>query len=195
MSPTPRTVSLRNEFVRKSLHLAMTGIAVWIYYVDQPLMGIGLIIATIFSVLIDLWRLNNNRINRYIRRFYRHLLRRHEQDMFLGSSHYMIAGLLSAYLFDREVAAASMAYLCLGDPAATFVGAKLGRVRMGTKSLEGSAAFFAVAAVIGLVVFPGRRDLVLIGAVVGAVAEWLPVPMDDNFRIPLMSGLVLSLFR
>ncbi len=195
MNPSEEKISLRSEIPRKSLHLAMTAVPVWIYFIHQPLLGIGLIIATLISVLLDLWRLNNRRINRYVRRFFRGFLRTHEQEAFLGSSHFMLAGLLSVYLFEREIAVMAMAYLSLGDFAAGLIGRRLGRIRIGKKSLEGSAAFFAVAILIGLLVMPGRRDLILLGAVVSTLVEALPIPIDDNFRIPLISGLLLSLFN
>lgn len=194
MNEQKESSSLRNEIPRKTLHVMMTAVPVWIYFTSQPILGIGLIIATVISVFLDLWRLNNRRINRYIRRFFKGLLRQHEQETFLGSSHYMIAGLLCAYLFERQIAVMAMAYLSLGDFAAALIGKRFGRIRIGQKSLEGSTAFFTVAILIGLLVFPERRDLVVMGAVVSTLVEALPIPIDDNFRIPLISGFVLSLF-
>jgi dolichol kinase len=34
--------------------------------------------------------------------------------------------------------------------------------------------------------------LALIGALVATVAEALPVPMDDNMRVPIVSGLAMQ---
>ncbi len=32
---------------------------------------------------------------------------------------------------------------------------------------------------------------VAVGAVVGAAVEALPIPVNDNFRVPLLSGLAM----
>ena len=91
------------------------------------------------------------------------------------------------------MAVLALSFLILGDTAAAIVGKSVGRVRIFGKTLEGSLACFAVC--YGLTaIMPGIPFPVgLIGAAVATVFELLPIPLDDNFRIPLSAGFAMEL--
>ena len=82
---------------------------------------------------------------------------------------------------------------------ATVIGEKFGRRRVFNKSLEGSLACLASCLLIGLVmtkVSPGMvLPVVIAGAVSATVIEFLPIPVNDNFTIPLFSAGIMILFR
>jgi len=184
--------SLRHELQRKSLHLAMIIIPVWVYFVPSAPALIGLIIATFATVSVDLLRLSDQRLKRFFARFFRSLIRSHEEEHLIGSTYYMIAALLSVVVFDHTVAIAALTFLVLGDAAAAIVGKRFGRPMYWGKSLHGSTACFLVCFAVGWPVL-GFVWLAIVGALAATIAEALPVPMDDNMRVPIFSGLTMQL--
>ncbi len=96
-----------------------------------------------------------------------------------------------------DAALAALLYLALGDGAAGLVGRNWGHLRIGAKSLEGSLACFLTCWGVGTVVLEpafGSAEAVL-GALVATAAEALPLPLNDNLWLPLLSGLALTLLR
>ena len=196
MCPQPASAgdgfSLRRELQRKSLHLAMIVIPAWVALVPRRPALLGLIVATTLTVSVDLLRLSDRRFRRFFARLFRSLIRPHERAHLIGSTYYMIAALLSVIVFDRSVAVAALTFLVLGDAAAAIVGRRFGRPGLFGKSPQGSAACLGVCLAAG---WPILHDptLVVVGALAATIAEALPVPMDDNMRVPVFSGLAMQL--
>ncbi len=115
----------------------------------------------------------------------------------INSSTYFLVGVTLAILaFQREAALLGVVVLTLADPFAMLVGRRLGRVRiLGEKTLEGTAAFFGMAAVAGsfyLLAFAppeisllGRLAIAFSTALVGSMAELFSKQLDDNLTITL----------
>jgi dolichol kinase len=183
--------SFRHELQRKSVHLSMIIIPLWVYFMPPNWALLGLIIATFATVVTDLLRLSDRRLRRFFLQLFRSVIRQHEEDHLLGSTYFMIAALLSVILFEKMIAISALTYLVLGDSAAAFAGKKWGRPTYWGKSLQGSAACFLVCVTIGALLLSDPW-LVLVGALAATVAEALPVPMDDNMRVPVLSGVVMQ---
>jgi dolichol kinase len=96
--------------------------------------------------------------------------------------------------------------LMVGDGAAALVGRRYGRHRYpfvlaASKSLEGSAAFLLTALLtalpLALAAPPGHPPLTPaqlgLGALTATLAEALDLPANDNVRVPLVAGLVMTL--
>jgi len=197
MSPShaPEThggFSLKRELQRKSIHLAMIAIPIWVYFAPPDRALLGLIIATFATVAVDLLRLSDQRLKRFFYQLFRSLIRPHEAEHLIGSTYYMIAALLVVIAFDRMIAIAALTFLVLGDAAAAIVGKRFGRALYWGKSPQGSLACFAVCLALAWPLL-GRWDVAVAGALTATVAEALPVPMDDNMRVPIFSGLVMQL--
>lgn len=97
----------------------------------------------------------------------------------------------------RDVVLAVLLYLALGDGAAALVGRSWGHLRIGAKSLEGSLACFLVCWGVGTLCLEpafGTVEVVL-GALTATLVEALPLPLNDNLWLPLVSGLALTLLR
>ena len=187
---------LAAELKRKAIHLASLVIplgyfaspASWYVWWERALLA-----SVILSLAIEVFRLNHPRTRHVFRHYFGELLRNHEEATLLGSTYLLIACLLSIHLFPKPVAVLALSFLILGDTAAAIVGKSVGRVRIFGKTLEGSLACFAVC--YGLTaIMPGIPFPVgLIGAAVATVFELLPIPLDDNFRIPLSAGFAMEL--
>ncbi|MBI3549342.1 MAG: hypothetical protein HY078_09910 [Elusimicrobia bacterium] len=92
---------------------------------------------------------------------------------------------------------AALLYLAFGDMAAAMVGKAFGRVNIGfwgrKKTLEGSVACLAVCAAAGLAAGLSPAAA-LAGAVTATAIEIVPVPLNDNFWMPIGAAFVLSFF-
>ena len=114
-----------------------------------------------------------------------------------GSIYFTIVALVSIALFSKEIASASILILTFGDPAAFIVGKYYGKKKLivnKNKLLEGTIAgtFIGTALATLFVPFP----IAFFGAAFGMMAEAIELKylhFDDNFFIPFVSGLVMTL--
>lgn len=189
--PRPSGEPLKYELQRKSIHLAMIVVPAWVYLMPHTAALLGLILATFATVAVDLLRLTDHRLRGFFLRLFRSLIRSHEQEHLLGSTHYMIAALLCVVIFDHEIAITALAFLVLGDAAAAIVGKRFGKPRFWGKSPQGSLACFTVCLLVGLPLL--NPALAAVGAVAATIAEALPSPLDDNMRVPIFSGIAMQL--
>lgn len=184
------------EVGRKAIHISFLGLALAYFYgVPKQIVRDILLAATILSIGVELLRLHEPRFRSYFKQFFGGLIRRHEKRALLGSTYMLIAALISVEVFSVPVCTAALGTLILGDAAAALVGRRLGRTHIfgGKKTLEGTLAFLAVSFLFAWGVVQLPWHVALVGAAVGAVFEWLPIPLDDNFRIPMAAGFAMKL--
>ena len=157
----------------------------------------ALISLMVLALAVEAARLMLDSLNRVLLRLFSPLLKQQEDRRLTGSTYMLASGLAVFLLFDIHIAAAAMLFLSLGDPAAALVGTRLRGPRFFGKSPVGTAAFVLVslggcAVLVSTGVVPFHWGL-LAGAVVAGVVELLPVPLDDNLTVPLVSGAVMHL--
>jgi dolichol kinase len=114
-----------------------------------------------------------------------------------GSTFLILTATLVFFSFEKQFAVLALVFLAVGDPMAALVGIWDRKLRVFGKSLVGTAAFVLVASVTGVAV-ASHPDVTLAwwlvpGAVVAAVAELLPLPLDDNIAIPLAGAAAMAL--
>jgi len=114
-----------------------------------------------------------------------------------------VLALILLYRHQMYVAAAAWAVMALGDGMASVSGESLGGPRLPLnpqKTWTGAAGFviFGAAGAYGLIRWVGpsipphrAAGLTLMTALVGAVVESLPIRLDDNVTVPLISGAFL----
>jgi glycerol-3-phosphate acyltransferase PlsY len=144
------------------------------------------------SFLLDLLRLNDKKFNSHFMNFFSFLIRRTEENRLNGSTFLCLAFFAVLFFFSRNVAIASMLFLSLGDAAAELGGKNFGRLKIFTRSLEGTAAFFGVAFLIAFALF-GDWRIAFWGALAGALVELFSFDLDDNLTVPIGSALALWL--
>jgi len=184
---------VKGEAPRKAVHLTMIVIPLAILYLDivwvrRTLMAVGLLL-----VVVDLFKIHQPRLRTYFTRFFGRLIRQHEHVDITGSTYMIVSALLVTYLFEPPVAAAAYTFLIVGDTVAAIVGKAFGRTPLFGKSLEGFLGGFAASFLAAWLLVPELPWApLLVAAFAGSVVEVLPIPVDDNFRIPLIAGLVLE---
>ncbi len=181
------------ELLRKTTHLAGFFIPLLYIVLDKSTM---MFIAGAFAgiaVIVELLKWVSESFRELFFRFFEFILRRHERKgAITGATYYIISTFLCIVIFDKHIAIVSIFFIVLGDTAAALVGKAWGRIKLiGDKSLEGSAACFIVCAVIS--VFWIDPVVGLTGAFVATLAELLPLRIDDNLTVPLISGAVMQL--
>ena len=147
---------------------------------------------------VDLIRLRVPAFNEFVMTRFSSFIRASEARKLTGTPPYVLGIGLSLLLYRTDIAAAAVCFLVFGDVAATAVGERYGRTKIaGEKSLEGTAAFIVAAVVAGsLLPLAGiylSSGIVLAGALAAAGVELLPLPVNDNLAIPLVSGGVMEL--
>lgn len=170
-----------------------------LYYLlgrQRALICYGLLIAVVLAV--DITRLRMPAFNQFIQTRFSSFIRKNEANKLTGTAPYILGIGLTLLLFRTEIATAAICFLAFGDVAATAVGERYGRTKIsGEKSLEGSLAFVAIAVTVGfLLPLTGihlAHGIILAGAFAAAGVELVPLPVNDNLVIPLVSGGVMEL--
>ena len=198
-------ISFYNEFKRKGIHLF--ALVIPIGYFLLPKLP-SLLILTPFALgamAIDIIRLKRLPLHGFLNRLLGPVLREHESADFSGASYILSASVFTILFFDRRVAVAAISFIILGDIAAALIGRRFGntKIRWGVgdkhvnwnnrKSLEGSLACLFVCILAALVVPHLPLWVGILGAFVATVVEALPLPVNDNFSVPLLSGLFMHL--
>ena len=206
MIDAPPVLSYTAEMKRKALHLAALLIPVGIVLIDRSIAVPVLVGVAVFAAAADVARLRWRPAQRLVNAVFAPIMRPRELPplggpiVLNGATWMCISGALCAAIFPAGIAAASLAILMVGDGAAALVGQRWGRLRWpgSPKSLEGSLAFVVTGWLTALpfgyiaepVLGPG---VLLLAAVVAAIAEALPIPINDNVLVPVVAGILLLL--
>ena len=120
-------------------------------------------------------------------------MKKEESNRLSGSFFYILSGLVTIILFEKNIAVSSLFILSIADPLSSLIGSRFGRVRFLRKSLEGTMTFFAVAFLI-LRVFSFSIPIAAAGAAIAALTELFSTRfIDDNLSIPLGTALAMTL--
>ncbi|MBL7715204.1 MAG: hypothetical protein JNL01_07015 [Bdellovibrionales bacterium] len=193
------------HIARKVWHLTM-GCAIAIVYSlgmsrSGAVMLLGFVLA--FDLFVETIRLKVPQVNEKVIKFWGPLMRRCEQDRLTGAPYYLAASILAIGIFPRPIAVLSILYLACGDPIASLFGVLYGdkgpRFTNG-KSWIGTGAGMLTCMMVTW--FYGQNlgwsvptliAMTIIGGIAGGSAELLPLDVDDNFSIPIVSGFALWL--
>ena len=185
---------MARELRRKSIHFL--GLAFPILYVfttrHTAIITVGVLLA--IALGIELLKVFLPSFRVMFMRIFSAMLRSQERRGGLtGATYYLIGSFLCILLFDKTLAIACLCFLTLGDLFAALIGKQWGRIKLfSQKSLEGSLACFIVCTAVALLI--GFHPVVAIaGALVATLIELLPIGVDDNVTMPLISGLAMHL--
>ncbi len=177
------------EIRRKLVHFLGLSVPILYYFTSRETVLILVGIAVVCAIFIEVGRFTSERFYAVISGLIDGYAREHEQVKVTGATYYAIAAFCAVSLFEEEVAVLSLLFLTLGDSFAALVGTRWGKHKIFEKSLEGSSACFLVCLPVGWALLGWVG---LLGSVAATMIEVVPVPVDDNLRIPLVSGSLMQ---
>lgn len=204
LPPSEHQISFGAEVQRKALHLLALALPAGVLWLGRPT-ALGLLIpAAVLAVGADVLRVRSAGFARFINTVFGGMMRPEERpqvgdDVRINGATWVLVSLACVtLLFPLPIAIVAFASFMIGDACAALVGRRFGRTRWpnSPRTVEGSVAF-VLAALVVMGLFPGIPWWVAgAGAVLGAGAEALPGPLNDNVRVPLViGGLLFALER
>lgn len=194
----PRQISFGQELWRKGTHMFALVIpgAYYFLQLDRVDMLSLMVPITLAFILGDISRLRGWPLWRNgLEKFFGRMIRPHEKKGdFSGATYILSTVCFTVALFDKPIAIAAIAFIIVGDTLAALIGRKYGRHRFfGGKSLEGSTACLTGTLIVAALAPGLDRTIAVIGAFVAAAVEALPLGIDDNVTVPILSGLAMTL--
>jgi len=189
----PDQILYKNELIRKLVHMLLS-IAVFALKIWEPTPLIHLFfVLTGVYVTIDLTRLKFKWMKKIYNQFFGVMIRYEEDHRLTGASFAFMGASITLLIFDLETAISAILIIGLSDAIAALVGRKIGFTRIGTKSLEGSFAFFNVTLII-LFAYTGSSiiDGLTIAFLCTILELILPKWLNDNLLIPISAGLLIT---
>ena len=191
--PRKRSFPSINDLVREGIHASGIFMPVIASLIGVP--AVGAIIFAIAAVytLSELWRLDGKNLP-FISAVTRHAASQSELNGFAATPLYFALGiLLTLVLFPHPASYAAIAIFCLGDSTASLFGGLISTSLPFNKgkTWEGSLCGFFFAFLAG--VFFVSPFFAFVGAAIAMTVEVLPLPVNDNVLVPLVTGVALTL--
>jgi dolichol kinase len=161
---------------------------------EQAIICYGFIL--LFALLLEFLRLRYQAFNEWLHVHYGHMFKSTEHSRFTGTLPFIIGCVITLYLFPFPLALSAILFLIIGDMCASFVGEKWGKHKVGEKSLEGSAAFFATSLCVATLVslfYQVPWTVIVTGVATATCTELItPQKLDDNLTIPPVSAFTMT---
>jgi dolichol kinase len=211
----------KEEITRKLLHLFALLMPAGIFYLPEfgapdavPIGILAFLLAG--SITVESLRFRIPVVQRVFFRCFGRLLRQEEAGKVTGSTYIIAAALICSLIFinHKQISFIALTIFILGDAIAAIVGLSIGRIKIGSKSLEGSAACFAVCMALFYCVFPyigvfNDRGLIeitpwriaLAASLSTTVFELIPLKVtpkltiNDNLAVPVITGGIMLLLE
>lgn len=186
-----------NEYLRKIIHLFNLIIPfVYLFFIHKKWdMVILLTVLTFLFLLVEILRNKIRWVKSIFDSLLNSMLRSHELDGKLtGATWVLIGALFSIMLFSKPVAIIALIFMSLGDTTAGLIGQNFGKHKVGNKSWEGFFSGLAVCIIVAINFPLLPLTVSLAGALTAMIMELVPIPLDDNFKIPLGAGAVMMMF-
>ena len=188
-----RSFPTTNDFLREDIHASG-----FFMPVIASLVGVSIVCTLIFAIALiyaisELLRFEGKELP-LISAITRHSASQLELHGFAAAPLYFAFGiLLTLVLFNGNAGYAAVAMFCLGDSAASLFGGRISNSLPFNKgkTWEGSVGGWFFAFLGGL--FFVSPILALIGAAIAMTVEVLPLPINDNVLVPLVTGAALAL--
>jgi phosphoserine phosphatase len=181
-----------NDLVREDIHAAGFFMPVIAGLITVPIVAAIIILISIVYTISELRRLEGREL-RVISAITRHAASQSELYGFAAAPLYFAFGIVATLLlFPFHAAGAAIAMFCFGDSAASLFGGLISTSLPFNKgkTWEGSLAGFLMAFLAGT--FFVSPWLALVGAAIAMTIEVLPLPLNDNVLIPVITGAALT---
>jgi phosphoserine phosphatase len=182
-----------NDLVREDIHAAGFFMPVIAGFISIPVVASIIILIALVYTISELRRLEGREL-RLVSAITRHAASQSELYGFAAAPLYFAFGIVTTLLlFPTQAGSAAIAMFCFGDSAASLFGGLISTSLPFNKgkTWEGTLAGFILAFLAGS--FFVSPWLALAGAAIAMTIEVLPLPVNDNVLIPIITGLALTL--
>lgn len=195
-----RPVLSHNEVIREMIHMSgfFTALIPWAHlnrFLNRYSISLLIFLATGLYIASEFARMRRINLPIFSTITWRAATHSELYEIATDPAFFALGVAFSLIIFPEPTCYASIAILTLGDSFATIFGKILGRSVLPfnkSKRLEGSV-FGLIFAFLGSLFFVSPTKA-LVGAVVGMLAESLPLPISDNLVIPFSAGLALLIY-
>ena len=201
MEDVGNKISLKNELLRKGIHLSSSAIPIFYYFTNKSITVLLLSIAVFFLLFLDIGKryskLIENVFNKCLGPALRHHETKKETHLFTGGTTFTISILACVLFFQKEIAITAIFVMIICDTAAAIIGKQYGRIHIKNKTIEGSAAFL-ISGLLVILLTPKISSNVIeyyIGfgtILLTTLVELIPLRFDDNIVIPIFFGLIYT---
>jgi len=190
-----RGLSIKNELMRKSIHICNSLFAYSLFFFNQRDFAIAIGICTIGIILFEIARVKSHKVSTFFIKIFGPIIRDFEGGGRLtGATYVMVSSFFVLLFFDKYVCITSILIMSYSDTAAAIIGKMYGKTKIFKKTLEGSLAFFITSLIIILIMAPEvNLGLGLVAILAATIVESLPISVDDNLSVPLIIALILSI--
>jgi HAD superfamily phosphoserine phosphatase-like hydrolase len=192
-SPRKRSFPSANDFLREDIHASGFFMPIIASLIGVPAVGSIIFSIALIYTVSELLRLEGKELP-LISAITRHAASQSELYGFAAAPLYFAFGiLLTLAIFPHPASYAAVAMFCFGDSAASLFGGLVSTSLPFNKgkTWEGSLAGFLFAFLAGAFFVPPL--FALIGAAIAMTIEVLPLPINDNVLIPVVTGAALTL--
>jgi HAD superfamily phosphoserine phosphatase-like hydrolase len=193
--PRKRSFPSTNDLVREDIHASGVFMPVIASLIGVPAVGTLIFLTAVVYTISELWRLEGKNLP-FISAVTRHAASQSELRGFAAAPLYFAGGILfTLVVFPHPASYAAIAMFCLGDSTASLFGGSVSTSLPFNKgkTWEGSLAGFFFAFLAGMLFLPTKPLVALAGAAIAMTVEVLPLPINDNLLIPIITGAALTL--
>ncbi|HSQ48791.1 MAG TPA: HAD-IB family phosphatase [Candidatus Deferrimicrobiaceae bacterium] len=191
--PHKRSFPSANDLVREDIHAAGIFMPVIAGLIGVPIVAAIIILIALIYTASELYRLEGRELP-LVSAITRHAASQSELYGFAPAPLYFAFGIVvTLILFPAQAGGAAIAMFCLGDSTASLFGGMISTSLPFNKgkTWEGSLAGFFFAFLAGTFFVPPL--LALVGAAIAMTVEVLPLPVNDNVLVPVITGAALTL--
>ncbi|MFX1316905.1 MAG: glycerol-3-phosphate acyltransferase [Promethearchaeota archaeon] len=166
------------------------------YFVYSKTVALFLIgIVSLCFIALDISRFLSKQAQEILMVKVKSIFRKGEEKKFSSMTIFLISTFIVILLFEIEIAITVLTFLIFGDIFSKIFGLAYGQHKIFDKSIEGTLAYIGVVIICGYFVY-NIVDIPLFILVTGGIAatfsEFLPLGMNDNFTVPIISGSVMA---
>lgn len=189
------TTSLREEAVRKSIHVVLSLVVVVVVW-RLPRLHAAMVLAaaTLLALAVERARRADGPFDRLFHHHLGRLLRDREKDRLTGATTLAMGYTVTVLAFPTVPAITGILVAGVADAVAAVVGKRFGRLRYrGGKSVEGSVGFLILVTATVAIAVPAFHPLIVLTLafmLTGIEAFSFAVP--DNLYLPVATAAVIQ---
>ena len=202
------------HILRRIQHIFSGVILVFLYkfVIDKEFRSLFTFFGFLILFCLNFLRKRNEAINNWFTKTFSDILRKEEliNQNQITSTYFMLGCTLSLILFEFDIACIAVLILSFGDPIASVIGIKYGKIKLyGEKSVMGNLSCSLCCGIITTIYLNywyttqinlnnlNNINKLIVGFITGCLAELMPSKFlfDDNTSIPIYSGVILSIIN